>query len=192
MADLISYLASFAGRSPKSPPPVEKWNPDHCGEIDLTIRRDGVWIHEGTPIERTEMVRLFASVIRKEGGAYFLVTPAEKLAIKVEDSPFVAVLLRVENRGRDQSLHFTTNVGDEVAAGRDHAISYRESGEGAAPYVHVRAGLDARVARSVLFDLVEIGETRDIDGEEWFGVASSNVFFPFRRAGEVLGEDAPP
>jgi hypothetical protein len=185
MTDLMRYAAELAGHSSRSLPPVDKWNPEYCGELDLLIRRDGVWIHEGTPIGRAPLVRLFSTVIRREGDKYFLVTPVEKLGIRVEDAPFVAVLMRREEKADRQRLIFTTNVGDEVVADADHSISYRVRGKCRAPYLHVRAGLEALIVRSVFYDLVAIGETRDIDGEEWFGVASSGVFFPFARTGEM-------
>lgn len=187
MTDLMRYAAALEGAGDKSLPPVEKWNPEHCGEIDIVIKRDGTWFHEGTPIGRARLVRLFSTVLRREGDDYFLVTPVEKMQITVEDAPFVAVLMRREGEGKSQKLVFTTNVGDEVAAGPDHPIDFRkapETGDGA-PYVEVRAGLEARVARSVFYELVELGETREIDGEETFGVASDGVFFSFGPASEV-------
>ena len=186
MTDLMRYAAMLDGGERRRLPPVEKWNPDYCGEMDLTIRRDGVWVHEGTPIGRARLVRLLSTVIRKDGDRYFLVTPAEKLGIKVEDAPFLAVLMRIEGDGGGRRLIFTTNVGDEVIAGPDHPISYRASDGGKAPYLHVRAGLDALISRAVFYDLVAIGETRDIDGESWFGVKSDGVFFAFGRADEIF------
>ncbi|MEL7486721.1 MAG: DUF1285 domain-containing protein, partial [Pseudomonadota bacterium] len=134
MTDLMRYAAELerAGAA-LALPPVDKWDPDYCGEIDLVIKRDGVWFHEGTPIGRARLVRLFSTVLRKDGDDYFLVTPVEKLKIAVEDAPFVAVLMRAEGEGRDQRLIFTTNVGDEIMAGPDHALAMRASraGEGA-------------------------------------------------------------
>lgn len=186
MTDLMRYAAALEGKTARPLPPVEKWNPAYCGELDLTIRRDGVWIYQGTPIGRAPLVRLFSTVLRKEGDRYFLVTPVEKLGISVEDAPFVAVLMRVEKAEAGDRIVFTTNVGDEVAADAGHPVSYRESGKGRAPYVHVRAGLEALISRAVFYDLVAVGETRDIGGEDWFGVASSGEFFPFGRAGEVF------
>lgn len=188
MTDLMRYAALLDGGGERPLPPVEKWNPAYCGEIDLTIRRDGVWVHEGTPIGRARLVRLFSTVLRKEGDRHFLVTPVEKLGIKVEDAPFIAVLMRCEGEGAARRIVFTTNVGDEVAADRDRPIEYRVSRGGVekAPYIRVRAGLDALISRAVFYELVAMGETRDIGGEAWFGVASAGVFFPFGRAGEVF------
>ncbi len=186
MNDLMRYASMLDGEAGRPLPPVEKWNPAYCGELDLTIRRDGVWVHEGTPIGRARLVRLFSTVIRKEGDRYFLVTPVEKLGIKVEDAPFVAVLMRIEGEGADRRITFTTNVNDEVVADCDHPIEYRAAPGGKAPYIRVRAALDALISRAVFYDLVAIGETRNIDGEAWFGIASSGAFFPFGRAGEIF------
>lgn len=190
MTDLMRYAAQLAG-DPKRPlPPVEKWSPAYCGELDLVIRRDGLWVHEGTPIGRAPLVRLFSTVLRREDDRYFLVTPAEKLGIRVEDAPFLAVAMRREDGPEGARLIFTTNVGDEVVAGPGHPIEMRDRDEGRAPYINVRAGLDARIARSVWYDLVAIGETRETGGETLFGVASRGVFFPLGRAGDIDGAEA--
>lgn len=182
MTDLMRYAAQLAG-DPKRPlPPVETWSPPYCGELNLVIRRDGRWVHEGTPIGRAPLVRLFSTVLRREGDRYFLVTPVEKLGIEVEDAPFLAVGMRKEQGGGADRLIFTTNVGDEAAAGPGHAIDMRPSGTGSAPYIHIRAGLDARIARAVWYDLVALGETRDINGAPLFGVASGGSFFPLETA----------
>ncbi len=190
MTDLMRYAATLAdaGRT-KGLPPGERWNPPYCGEIDLVIRRDGLWVHEGTPIGRAPLVRLFSTVLKKEGDRYFLVTPVEKLGIKVEDAPFLAVLMRRESEARRPRLVFTTNVGDEAAAGPDHALVFRETAVAGekAPYIHVRGELWALVARAVFYELVDLGETREIGGERLFGVASDGVFFPFGPASAVYG-----
>lgn len=190
MNDLMRYAAALDGKSARALPPVEKWNPPYCGELDLVIRRDGVWVHEGTPIARAALVRLFSTVLRREGDRYFLVTPVEKLGIRVEDAPFIAVLMRVEEGAHARRLIFATNVGDETVADRDHPIDYRRSGPGLAPYIGVRAGLDARIARAVFYDLVALGETRDIEGETVFGVASAGVFFPFGKHRDIVAGTA--
>jgi hypothetical protein len=153
-------------------PPVHLWNPAHCGEIDIRIRRDGVWFHEGTPIGREPLVRLFSTVLRLDPDGYHLVTPVEKLKITVEDAPFIAVRVDAE----DGVLRFLTNVGDEVEAGPDNPIRVTtdpETGE-PAPYVHVRRGLEARIRRPVFYELVEMAEDRD----GVTGVTSNGVFFP--------------
>ncbi len=184
----MRYAAELGQQDGRKLPPVEKWNPAYCGELDLVIRRDGVWVHEGTPIGRAKLVRLFSTVIRKEGDRYFLVTPAEKLGITVEEAPFTAVLMRTEQGQQGPTIIFTTNVGDEVAAGPSNILTYRETPIGRAPFVRVRGNLDALVSRSVFYDLVRLGETRDIDGEAMFGVASSGAFFPFCKANGLSAE----
>ncbi|WP_425411102.1 DUF1285 domain-containing protein [Hyphococcus sp.] len=184
MADLIRYAAQLEDAASGSLPPVDKWNPEISGEIDLVIKRDGTWMHEGAPIKRAPLVRLFSTVLKREGQKYFLVTPVEKLEIRVEDAPFVAVLMKQDSQGPDQNLTFTTNVGDTIGAGRDHRLEFRtdmNTGE-SAPYLHVRMGLDARIARAVFYDLVDLCETRTIGGEKHFGVYSGGEFF-FTRTG---------
>lgn len=186
----MRYAAKLEGAGAKSLPPVHLWNPEYCGEIDLIIRRDGTWFHEGTPIGRARLVRLFSTVLKREGSRYFLVTPVEKLGITVEDVPFIAVLMRRDSEGERQNLLFTTNVGDEAIAGSAHSLEFRKdpkTGEGV-PYIDIRAGLEARIARAVFYDLVALGETHQIDGEEKFGVWSGGVFFPFGPASEVFAE----
>lgn len=187
MKDLMRYAASLEGAGGKSPPPVEKWNPDLCGEIDIIIKRDGTWFHEGTPINRARLVRLFSTVLRRDGDDYFLVTPVEKMKISVEDAPFVGVLMRAEGEGSSQRLIFTTNMGDEVIAGLAHHLDFRKTSdsEESAPYINVRRGLEARIARSVFYDLVALGERRHMDEGEMFGVWSDGVFFPFGPADEI-------
>ena len=153
-------------------PPVHLWNPAHCGDIDIRIRRDGLWFHEGTPIGREALVRLFSTVLRLDPDGYHLVTPVEKLRITVEDAPFLAV--RVDRVG--EALRFQTNVGDEVEAGPDHRLRVTvdpETGE-PAPYLHVRRGLEARLRRPVFYELVEMAEDR----EGVTGVSSHGAWFP--------------
>jgi hypothetical protein len=185
MADLMRYAAQLTGDPKRSLPPVDQWSPPYCGELNLTIRSNGLWVHEGTPIGRAPLVRLFSTVLRREGERYFLVTPVEKLGIEVEDAPFVAVAMRREAGPDDERLVFVTNVGDEVSAGPGHAIDMRDRGGAPAPYIHIRAGLDALIARSVWYDLVALGETREIDGEPLFGVASRGLFFPLGREVDI-------
>ena len=155
-------------------PPVHLWNPDHCGEIDIVIRRDGRWFHEGSPIARAPLVRLFSTVLRKDPDGFHLVTPVEKLRITVEDAPFVAVQVDVEGAGADQRLVFETNVGDLTAAGPDHPLRVEVSADGEPrPYVHVRAGLEALIARAVFYELVGLAQERE--GE--LGVWSHGAWF---------------
>src|SRR6516165_108596 len=140
-------------------PPVHLWNPAHCGEIDIVIKRNGLWFHEGAPIGREALVRLFSTVLRKDPDGVYLVTPVEKMKITVEDAPFVAV--RVDREG--DRLKFLTNVGDVVEAGPEHAIRVEMSPGDSAPrpYLHVRGGLDALIARPVFYELVEMAEERE-------------------------------
>jgi hypothetical protein len=162
-------------------PPVERWNPAHCGDIDIRIARDGTWYHLGAPFSRRELVRLFSTILRKDPEGYVLVTPGEKMRIRVDDAPFVAVLLSVTGEGQKQRLIFTTNVGDETVAGPENPIRVAvkaETGE-PSPYVHVRRGLEALIARSVFYQLAELA----VPGPEGvLGVWSEGVFFPLGPA----------
>lgn len=172
----LSGLIAVAESAPKGLPPVHLWNPAHCGAIDILIRRDGTWWHEGSPIGRPALVRLFSTVLRKDPDGYVLVTPVEKLSITVEDAPFLAV--RVDRDGED--LRFTTNVGDEVTAGPDDPIRVETdpaTGE-PAPYVHVRRGLEARLTRPVFYELVEMAQARG----DRLGVGSRGAWFDLGAA----------
>ena len=153
-------------------PPVHLWDPPFCGDLDMRIARDGTWFYQGTPIGRPALTRLFSTILRREGETYFLVTPVEKVSIRVDDVPFVAV--DFERLGAD--LVFETNMGDRARAGPDHALRVIVSDTGApSPYVHVRAGLEARIDRKTFYRLVALGVHHD----GWFGVRSGDVFFPF-------------
>lgn len=165
---IASTVSAAAG---KGPPPVHLWNPPYCGEMDLRIARDGAWIHEGTPIGRPALVRLFASILKREDGRYYLVTPVEKLGITVEDAPFLAVDMETGPDG----LTFTTSLGDRVTAGPDDPIRVERDPvtEEPSPYVHIRRGLEARIDRKTFYRLVDMAEER----EGWLGVASQGAFF---------------
>ena len=156
------------------------WNPPFCGDLDMQIKRDGSWVHEGGKINRPEMVRLFSSILKKEGDVYFLVTPVEKVGITVEDAPFVAVDLDVFDNDGAQTLVFTTQVGDEVEANVDHPIRFEqnEASEQPAVYVMVRAGLEARLDRKSFYRLIDLGVEQEHEGTRMFGVTSGDVFFP--------------
>ena len=158
-------------------PPVEKWSPAHCGEIDMRIARDGTWYHLGSPIGRRELVRLFSTILRKDPDGYVLVTPVEKMRITVEDVPFLAVLMDVEGEGKDQRLRFTTNVGDEVTADAENPIRVETDPqtEEPAPYVHIRKGLEARIARAVFYQMADIAVPEE--GGDRLGVWSGGKFF---------------
>ena len=158
-------------------PPVESVNPPLCGDSDMRIARDGSWFHQGSPIRRSELVRLFSSVLRKEPDGFYLVTPAEKLRIAVEDAPFLAALLKVEGEGRAQRLVFTTNIGEETVAGAANPIRVETDLKTAepSPYVHVRRGLEARISRAVFYQLADLAVPGEGDA---LGVWSGGVFFP--------------
>ena len=170
-------------------PPVHLWNPPHCGEIDIRIRKDGVWFHEGTPIGREALVRLFSTVLRLDPDGYHLVTPAEKMKITVEDAPFIAVRVdRTQTAGQDDVLTFLTNVGDTVEAGPDNIIRVETdpvSGE-PRPYLHVRRGLEALIARPVFYELVEMAQVRQTADGAVFGVESNGAWFPIAPAGAQM------
>jgi hypothetical protein len=178
--------AAQAAQQDGNLPPVHLWDPPYCGDIDMEIRRDGTWVHEGTPIGRKPLVRLFSTILRREGDAYFLVTPVEKVGIRIEDAPFVAVDLEAAGDGARQVVTFATNVGDRVVAGPGHAIRVvrDESGE-PSPYVHVRAGLEALIDRKSFYRLVDLGQAHAVDGTDWFGVWSNGAFFPIIPLAEL-------
>jgi hypothetical protein len=186
---LASLMAKLGGAGEgRGPAPVERWNPPFCGDIDMRIAADGTWYYCGTPIGREAMVRLFASVLRRdEDGRTYLVTPVEKCGISVDDVAFVAVELQVEGTGRDRVLGLRTNVGDRVVVDDDHPLRFEIDAVngGLKPYVRVRGWLEARLARPVLYELVALGETEVHDGRAWFGVRSSGRFFPIVPADEI-------
>jgi hypothetical protein len=156
-------------------PPVDRWHPDRSGTIDIRIARDGRWFHEGNEITRPNMVRLFSTILRREpDGTHVLVTPAEKLAIIVEDAPFIAVEVKSEGEGEARTLAFRLNSGDMVLAGADHALRFGEQGEEPAPYLHVRGGMEARLTRAVFYELAEIAISEAATPP---GVWSAGVFF---------------
>ena len=168
----------------KGLPPVHLWNPDYCGDIGMKIARDGQWYYDNSPIGRKKLVRLFSTILRHdEDGEHYLVTPVEKIRVEVEDAPFVATLMQVSGQGEGQILRFETNVGDFTEAGPEHVLRFEidaTTGQ-PAPYVHVRARLEALIARSVFYDLVALG----VEHGEDFGVWSHGQFFPICKAAEL-------
>ncbi|MDU8909988.1 DUF1285 domain-containing protein [Aestuariicoccus sp. MJ-SS9] len=175
--------ASARAASKRGLPPVHKWNPPFCGDLDMRIARDGTWFYLGTPIGRFELVRLFSSILRKDGDKYFLVTPVEKVGITVDDAPFVATDFEATGTGRDQQLTFTTHVGDSATAGPDHPIRVErdpDTGE-PSPYVLIRANLEALIDRKSFYRLVDLGAHHD----GWFGLWSSGTFFPIIPSDEL-------
>jgi hypothetical protein len=176
LARLTEALGSDAKR--KGPPPVERWNPAYCGEIDMRIAADGTWHYMGTPINRTALVKLFSTVLRKDPERYVLVTPVERVGITVEDAPFLAVEMAVEGNGRSRQIAFRTNVDDLVQVGPDHPLRFEQDANGGVkPYVKVRGDLWARVTRSLALDLIALGEEKDVEGVAAFGVTAGDMFF---------------
>jgi hypothetical protein len=156
-------------------PPVEKWNPEHCGHSGMRIARDGTWYHEGSPIRRPAMVRLFSTVLRREpDGRHVLVTPVEKLEIDVETTAFRAIEVRSEGEGRERRIAFKLDTGDAIMLGADHPLRILETGHGPSPRVLVRHGLEAELSRPVYYELagIALGE-----GHQPPGVWSSGAFF---------------
>jgi hypothetical protein len=181
----VDAIAAAARREgAKGLPPVHLWNPPFCGDLDMRIASDGTWFYLGTPIGRLPLVKLFASVLKREGDKHFLVTPVEKCGIVVDDAPFLAVEMQVERDRQGQVLHFRTNVDDWVACGPEHRLRFvtDPATQGLKPYLHVRRDLWAKVARPVFYDLVELGEERPVDGTLMFGVTSMNAFFAMAPA----------
>ncbi|MDZ4095554.1 MAG: DUF1285 domain-containing protein [Paracoccaceae bacterium] len=184
---LASAAAATKGAGKRGPAPVHLWNPPFCGDMDMRIARDGTWFYLGTPIGRPGLVKLFSSILKLENGKYFLVTPVEKVGIKVDDAPFVAVDFEVAGKGSAQTVTFTTHVGDDVTAGPDHPLRVKRApvtGE-PAPYVMVRAGLEALIDRKSFYRLVEICDHAQQDGTDWFGLWSGGVFFSIIPSAEL-------
>lgn len=190
---LDALTGQLRRRQGRGPPPVDRWNPPFCGDIDMKIGADCTWYYQKTPIGRPALVKLFSSILKREDDRYFLVTPVEKVGLVVEDAPFLAVELQVTSgaSGEGRILRFRTNVDDWVEAGPDHALNFVPEPEtgGLKPYLHVRRGLWAKVTRALFYDLVELGEEREVGGRIMFGVSSHNQFFPMAEAG-APGEPA--
>ena len=184
-ADTIAQAAKEASK--KGLPPVHLWNPPFCGDLDMRIARDGTWFYLGTPIGRAPLVRLFSTILRKDGDDYFLVTPVEKVGITVDDAPFVAVDFEATGTGAEQNLTFETNVGDFATAGPDHPIRVErdpQTGE-PSPYVLIRANLEALIDRKSFYRLIDIGTHQDHEGTSWFGLISGGQFFPIIPSAEL-------
>jgi hypothetical protein len=174
----LTDIAKWAGD--KRLPPVDRWNPDHCGDSEMRIARDGTWFHQGSPIGRAAMVRLFSTILRREAeGGYVLVTPVEKLSIEVEEAPFVAVELKSEGEGKARRLAFRLNTDDLVVADADHPIRIEQHPDGPHPYLAVRKGLDALIARPLYYELMNIAIDEDGDPP---GIWSEGSFFALDAA----------
>lgn len=179
--------ASIKATKTRGLPPVETWNPPFCGDIDMEIRRDGTWFYEGTPIGRPGLVKLFASILIREGDDYFLVTPVEKVGIRVQDAPFIAVDFETSGEGEAQRLTFTTSLEDITVAGPDTPLRFvrdAETGE-PSPYVRVRRNLEALIDRKSFYRLVDLG----VHHEGWFGVWSGGKFFGIIPSDELPAEE---
>jgi hypothetical protein len=178
-----SLVASIQASKAKGPPPVHLWNPPFCGDLDMRIARDGTWFYQGTPIGRPGLVKLFSSILKKEGGKFFLVTPVEKVGITVDDAPFVAVDFDAHGAGKEQELTFVSQVDDVIPAGPDlpiRVVRDPETGE-PSPYVKVRADLEALIDRKSFYRLVDLGVHHD----DWFGVWSRGRFFGIIPSAEL-------
>ncbi|MEP3846963.1 MAG: DUF1285 domain-containing protein [Paracoccaceae bacterium] len=178
-----SLIASINASKTRGLPPVHLWNPPFCGDLDMRIARDGTWFYQGTPIGRPALVKLFSSILKRENGKYFLVTPVEKVGITVDDAPFVAIDFESTGTGPDQNVTFETQVGDTAAAGADHPIRVErdpETGE-PSPYVHIRADLEALIDRKSFYRLIELGSHE----EGWFGIWSGGTFFQVIPSAEL-------
>ena len=186
--DADTLLSAVTKATKKGPPPVHLWNPPFCGDIDMRIAADGTWFYQNSPIGRLPLVQLFASILRRDPERYVLVTPVERVGIVVDDAPFTGVEMKVEGQGASRTISFRTNVEDWVGAGKDHGLRFAPGASGGLkPYLHVRGKLEALVKRALFYDLVDLGETRDLDGTAMFGVMSGGEFFPMARADALEG-----
>jgi hypothetical protein len=185
-SEQASNNAGNTNSAEKPLPPVHLWNPPFCGDLDMRIASDGTWFYMGTPIGRPTLVRLFSTILKREDGKHFLVTPVEKVGIRVDDAPFLAVEMRKERDSRGTLLRFRTNVDDWVSCDREHRLRFEAgAADGLMPYLHVRAELWAKVTRAIYYDLVDIGEERMIDGQPMFGIESGGEFFTMANAEQM-------
>ena len=188
LAAMISRASEQKGDGTRAPAPVERWNPSFCGDLDMEIKADGTWFYMGTPIGRMPLVQLFASVLRKdEDGKTYLVTPVEKIGIRVEDAHFLAVEMAVSEKDGAQVISFRTNLGDVVEVGPEHPLRFELKGseKQLKPYVNIRGRLEALVTRAVMYDLVALGEVATIDGQDMFVVRSGSETYPVMPADEL-------
>jgi uncharacterized protein len=180
--------ADAANATGKGLPPVHLWNPPFCGDLDMRIASDGTWYYMGTPIGRPALVRLFSTILKRENGKHFLVTPVEKVGIRVDDAPFMAVEMSKQHDEDGPRLRFRTNVDDWVDCNEAHRLRFEAAADGGlTPYLHVRADLWAKVTRALYYDLVDMGEERTVDGRRMFGVVSAGKFFAMADAEQVRG-----
>jgi len=184
LSKVIKQASELNEKSIDGYPPVEKWNPEHCGDIGLEIKSDGTWFYMGTPIGRKRIVKLFSRILRKEeDDSYVLVTPVEKISIEVEDAPFIANSLEISGKNKECNLKFFTNVEDSIIASKSFPIRVEINPDNLepSPYVLIRRNLEAKISRSVFYELVDIAEHKD--GK--FGVWSGGEFFPFTNSKDL-------
>lgn len=189
----LESLVSRAGSKEKGLPPVEKWHPEFCGDLDMVIKADGTWFYMGTPIGRHALVKLFSSVLRKdEDGKTYLVTPVEKIGITVEDAHFIIVEMNVHEYDGNQVITFRTNMDDVIEAGPENPLRFItvEDNEGVKPYVLVRGRLEGVLARSVMYELISHGEEIEVDGKLMFSIRSNGEVFPIMPADELARKSA--
>ncbi len=171
VSDAASLAATAKAASKRGPAPVHLWNPPFCGDLDMEIRRDGTWFYNGTPINRPEMVRLFSTILKREDDKYFLVTPVEKVGIRVQDAPFIAIDVDFDA----ESLIFTTNVGERIVAGPENALRIAGNDDEPRPYLHVRRGLEALIDRKTFYRLAD----RAVPGPDGrLGLSSQGIWLP--------------
>lgn len=186
----LNELVETLSKAPNSGgAPVHLWDPPFCGDIDLTIKKDGSWTYMGTPITRQKLVKLFASVLKHEDdGKYYLVTPVEKIGITVEDLPFMAISMEVKGEAEEQIISFETNMQNSVIAGKEHDLSFTEEGDTAEikPSIIIRANLKARLTRSLYYQLTDLAVPHKINDREYLGVWSAGEFFPMAERDECI------
>lgn len=179
-----SLMSELARVQENEHPPVHLWHPDVERDIDIVVSRDGVWNYLESPINRPRLVRLFASVLRRDGDEYYLVTPAEKCRITVDDVPFQVVLMSVAGKGLSMCLQLTTDMGEVIPVDDEHPLRITQDGEEWIPYVVIRDGMEGRLSRNVYYQLADLmtpGKHPTLEGE-WLGVWSHKSFFPMLPA----------
>mgnify|MGYP005666174467 FL=1 len=183
----IETIYSFSKSNKKSLPPIEKWNPPFCGDIDMTISKSGKWYYMGSEIKRPAMVKLFSSILRLESdNSYYLVTPVEKVRIQVEDAPFVAVAITKEQSEGMNTVTFRTNLNDEIVLSKENPLSIEiKKNDEPSPYITVRNNLRALISRSVFYELVDLAETIPIDGVPYLAIKSQGEIFKIHKVEDL-------
>ncbi len=183
----IETIYSFSKSDKKSLPPIEKWNPPFCGDIDMTISKSGKWYYMGSEIKRPAMVKLFSGILRLESdNSYYLVTPVEKVRIQVEDAPFVAVAITKEQSEGVNTVTFRTNLNDEIVLSKENPLSIEiKKNNEPSPYITVRNNLRALISRSVFYELVDLAETIPIDGVPYLAIKSRGEIFKIHKVEDL-------